>query len=188
MFSRDSTSAMYIILQTYILRYDKILYIFTSVLFTMQNCSIVTLHVMLCKKVTLTEMWYSHLGRCRSSVEVALLSGHFEFRQVVHSRDLPLLFVRAGTTPLGFALLFPVLNVHSLIIDWNTRTCWNFCQVLWFHLVVRSNYLRLTTWFTPIRESKKTVINLLITTKEDSQIKRTKDNPGRFGVRQERNR
>ena len=156
MFSRDSTSAMYIILQTYILRYDKILYIFTSVLFTMQNCSIVTLHVMLCKKVTLTEMWYSHLGRCRSSVEVALLSGHFKFRQVVHSRDLPLLFVRAGTTPLGFALLFPVLNVHSLIIDWNTRTCWNFCQVLWFHLVVRSNCLRLTTWFTPIREPRRT--------------------------------
>ena len=42
-----------------------------------------------------------------------LLQVTIYFRKQCVSRQLPLLFRRAGTTPLGFALLFPLFDVHS---------------------------------------------------------------------------
>ena len=44
--------------------------------------------------------------------------GQYILPKAVHFRAIafaPLLFKCAGTTPLGFALLFPTLNVHSFI-------------------------------------------------------------------------
>ena len=83
------------------------------------------------------------------SVEVACSStssGHALLPKAVRFPPLrfaPLLFLWMGTTLQRWFPLFPVLNVHSIIIVWNTWTCstnFHLCPV--YLLVVKSHKLR----------------------------------------------
>ena len=57
--------------------------------------------------------------------------GHALLPKVVHFRALS--FNCAGTTPLGFALLFPIVNVHLLSNIGINRTFKQTTEVLWIY-------------------------------------------------------
>ena len=94
-----------------------------------------------------------------------------------------LLFIRAGTTPLGFALLFPYSHVQSIFSFENTRTFINLLKSRCISLkIVRST--KVTNYMVYPLVSRNTKVTFW-DDKRIVKVKRTQGYPSLIGVRQE---